>query len=282
MNKELKWELAIITACVFFAFVAIIAKKVSIHVDWVFITLFRYVAWIIIWFSLLKIKKQKFKINNKKIWFLRWLFWVIATIFWFVAIDITSSWRATLLNNTYPIFTAIFWFLLFNEKIRINNIISIILCFTWALFVFYDWSSYSLLWDIIALTSWALVWITIHYVKETTKSNSILVTFLSPCILWLALVPFTIHQVSNLDFHSLILLILLWILITIGQLLMTYWYKVLPATKWSIIMNAEILFVLVLSYYFVWEEFKFRFFIWIFIIVIWLMINRIKPKLSIW
>ncbi len=275
MSNETKSEITMSLACFFYAFTAVIVKYVSYSFTGLFISLFRFITGIFLGLIVLKITKQPFKIHNKKTWLLRGIFGSIAMGCYYTAIQITSSGRATLLFNTYPIFVALFGFLFFKEKISINNVFSLILCLCGAIVVFYDGSKYNIAGDFISLAGGILGGITVHYIKKSREKNHPVIVYMAVCFIGLLLFPFTINQAVNITFPLLLFLCLISIFSFIAQVLMTYGYKFISATKGSIIFFLQIILTILLSF-FIGEEFKLKFFIGIMLILLGLFINKKK------
>ena len=278
MNNELKWELALFTSSLFFAIAVVSVKYISHTFTWLFLIESRFIIAIIIWFIMLRLTKQKFIIIDKKTWILRGVIWCISMALFFTAISMTSSWRATALYYIYPIFTGIFWFLFFKEKIHLNNIISIILCISWIWFIFYDGSNYSTLGNIIWLLWWISCWLATHYIKLSSEKNNPIVVYLAVCFFGLVFLPFSAPQVVNLTIPLSFIVLLIWISGFIGKVLQTYALKHIKATVWSIMTYFTVPLVIILSYFIVDEEFKFKFFVWTVLIIFWLVINSSKGK----
>jgi drug/metabolite transporter (DMT)-like permease len=82
--------------------------------------------------------EKGFKIHDWKSWVLRGVFGSCSMVTCYWAIQITSSGRAVLLSNTYPLFVALYGFLFFHEKISWNRLAALVICFSGILLVFYD------------------------------------------------------------------------------------------------------------------------------------------------
>ena len=108
MNTETKGEISILSSCILFAGVAVLVKVVSAIHSAFFIASIRYVFGIIVGISLLLLLKKPIAIHGLKYWILRGMFGFLATSSFYIAIQMTSSGRATLLVNTYPAFVAIY------------------------------------------------------------------------------------------------------------------------------------------------------------------------------
>ena len=70
----------------------------------------------------------------------RGIWGAVSMICLYIAIKMTNSGRAILLNNTGPIFAGVFGFLFFKEKINIKIVLSLLLCIIGAILIFYDGS----------------------------------------------------------------------------------------------------------------------------------------------
>jgi len=273
MKKKIKGETAIFFSSLLYTITAVLIKSVSTKFDGFFISTIRFLIAIILGIAILKLKKMPFKVYDKKSWILRGVFGSTAMILYYVAIQITSSGRATLLFNTYPIFVAIFGYLFFKENITRKNIVSLVFCISGVLFVFYDGSHYYIWGDVLGLIGGLIAGIAIHYIKRSSEKNYPLIVYLSACFFGMVLFPFSIHQAVRLTLTSSILLFLIGTLSLSGQLAMTYGYRYVQATKGSIISYSAIPLTIFLSY-FIGEEFKTRFFIGIALILTGLLINR--------
>ena len=224
IDKELKWEAFLLISALLYAITAVLIKDYAWVLSSEITSLSRFVLWIIVWVILIKITRQDFYISNLKLWILRWILWALSMWIWFEAIQITSSWRATLLFNTYPIFIAIWWWLFFKEKITFWNILSLLLCITWVMFVFYDWSSYTLYWDVLALFGWILASINVMLIKWLVKKTNPMMIYLSPCFFWLVLLAFTFEEAGSLSFDLFMILAAIGVVVSLWNIIMNYYF----------------------------------------------------------
>lgn len=273
MKKELQAEIAILSSTFLFAATAILIKLISKNFGGIFIAFCRFLIGVVLVYIVFKITRENIHISDKKNLILRGLFGSIAMVLYYVNIQITSSGRATLLTYTYPIFVAIFGYLFFDEKIKTNTLISILLCFTGILLVFYDKSTYSMIGNIVGLFSGMTSGMAIHYIKRSREKNNPLIVYLSVCIFGLFVSIFSIGQATNITFRSLLLIVLMGTLVFLAQIMRGWGLKYVTATRGSIISILVVPLTIFFSY-FIGEEMKLKFFIGAVLIIIGLVINR--------
>ncbi len=272
-KKEFKGEITIIISNIFFAVSALFVKIVPDMFDGFFISFFRFVIGILLCVFFLIINKTYFKVYGKLFWTLRGLLGAGAMTLYFISIQITSSGRATLVTNIFPIFVVIFAFLFFKEKIYLSNIISILLCIIGLIFVFYDGSKYPIFGDLLALSAAILAGLSVIFIKKLRADNNSIIVYLPVCIFGLLLTSFSAKQVIHLNMQLVLLLIFIGIAAFLAQVFMTYGFKYVSSTKGSIITFSKIPMTIGLSL-FIGEEFKLKFIIGTVLIIAGLIINR--------
>ena len=172
IKKEARGELSILFSNIFFALTAIFVKIIPDTFSGVYISFFRFASGIIfVVFSIL-ITKSGFRITDKKTFILRGATGAFAMTLYFFAIKYTSSGRATLLTNTFPVFVALFGVLFFKEKIYLRNILSIIICVAGVFFVFYDGSHYPFIGDLLGIISAVFAGMALHFLKKMRNDNN--------------------------------------------------------------------------------------------------------------
>jgi len=273
-----KGELAIAFSALLFAINSILVKIISTNFSGSFISLLRFIIGIILGYFFLRFSHVPIKVYDKKSWTLRGLFGALGMITMYVSISMTSSGRATLLSNTYPIFVAIFGFLFFKESISIFSISSLVLCICGASFILWDGSHYAKLGDAIALISGITGGLAIIYLKKGSAVDHPIIIYLSTCIFGLILFPFTLNEWKNLTFQSFLLIVLNSTIAFIAQAFMTYGYRYTTAVKGSIISYFGIPLTLIFSYFFVGEVFKPKFFAGIILILAGLFLTIFNAK----
>ena len=275
MNDNLRGELTIFLSSIFFAIAAVFVKFINENLSSNFISFSRFLIGVIIALILIIIRKE-FKIYNKRLLVLRGITGMISMISYFLAIRMSSSGRATLLNTTYPIFVAIYGALFFKERVSKKERISIILCFVGVITVFYDGTNHNIYGDMLGLLSGITGAISIRLIKRLREKNNSIIIYLSACLFGLIATSFSAKEGSMVDLVSLILLIAVGATFFIAQILMNYGFKHVSSTKGSIITYAKVPLVLFFSYLFVSEEMNLKFMIGTIFIVAGLMINMKK------
>ncbi|MFN3410602.1 MAG: DMT family transporter [Exilispira sp.] len=276
-----KGELLLITSALLFAISSILVKFTSKYFSGIFISLFRFIIGLILGYFFLKFNKIPIKINDRKSWILRGIFGATGMITMYAGISLTSSGRATMLSNTYPVFVAFFGLLFFKEKISKISILSLILCLTGAVFIFWDNSNYSKFGDFISLLSGISGGMAINYLRKGVKLDNPAIIYLSTCIFGLILIPFTLNEWKNINFKNSLYLISIAIVAFIAQVMMTAGYKYVTATKGSIISYSGIPLTLILSHFIIDEIFKQKFFIGIILISTGLILTIYSDSIRI-
>jgi drug/metabolite transporter (DMT)-like permease len=235
MNKEALGEILILTSCILFSIMATLAKTVSASFSGTFIALFRFVSGITLGITLLVITSKPLRVNHKRSWILRGIFGSTSMILYFVAIRMTGSGRATLLGNTFPIFAALFGYLLFKESITTLQIVSLALCVLGVGLVFYDGSVVSMWGNLLGLSVGVVSGIAVHFIKKSTEADEPIIVYLATCLFGLVILPFTINEAINITPHSLLSLLLIGMLAFAVQILIGYGFRSVTATKASTI-----------------------------------------------
>jgi drug/metabolite transporter (DMT)-like permease len=237
-----------------------------------FIALFRFVTGIVLGAALLIATRQPFQIHHKKSWVLRGIFGSSSMVLYFVAIQMTGSGRATLLGNTFPVFAALFGFVIFGERSSAAQLISIALCLLGVGFVFYDGSATSVWSNSIALSVGVTRGMAVHFIKQSAEENHPIVVYLATCLFGLVILPFAMNEVTNITPVLLFLLLLIGILALAAQILLGYGFRSVSATKASVITYASIPLTVFFGYC-IGEALRPRFLLGTAIIIFGLLVN---------
>lgn len=275
MKKTHAAEFAILFSCAVFAFMSLAVKYVSAFYSGVFISWIRFTVGLVLVGVTLFLAERPFKIVDYKAWILRGVFGSLSMVACYWAIQLTSSGRAVLLTNTYPIFVVLYGALFFKERITKTSIVAVITCFLGVLFVFYDRSHYSFVGNGLALLSGIFGGFAVHFMKRARMSNSAISVYLSACIFgFIFSVPAAMKPPIGIYPRLIWILLGIGVLAFIGQIIMTTAYKYLTASRGSIIGFSETIFTIVFSYLWLGEEIKSRFIFGTCLIVLGLLINQ--------
>ena len=264
---------------ILFALNSVIVKIAAKNYSGMFISSIRFIIGIILTAAAVIYLKKGFRVNNKKAWILRGISGAVSMICYYIAINITSSGRATLLVNTYPLFVAVLGFLLFKEKISKSIIISLIFCTTGVFFVLYDGSNYNITGDLFALAGGIAAGFAVQYIKQGRERDNSFIIYLSPCIFGLVIFPFTFNEFSNLTVNGSVILFLIGLITFLAQLFMAYGYKEIQASKGSIIFYLETILAILFSL-FIDERLSIKFFIGLAFVILGLIINNYEKVLA--
>ena len=278
---ERKGDILLFLSSLIFAVVSLLVKLASTNTSGIFIASWRFIVGAVMTVFALKILKISIKIEKKSEWFLRGLFGSIAMVCFYLSIQHSSLSRAALLCNTSPVFVAIFGYLIFKEKLRLENIVSLLFCFTGVVVIFYERGSYSLMGDILGLLSGVFSGMAIHYVKRSSMRNHALLVYLSPCLFGLFFIPLTFSGYHDITVNNFLLVIIIGILTAIAQFFMTSGYRYVSATRGSILSYLQIPLTILLGAVFVQDPFPAGFLIGILLVSAGLLVNMIRLRSGI-
>jgi drug/metabolite transporter (DMT)-like permease len=262
-------------ASVLFALTSVFVKIAARTYSGLFISSVRFLLGIVFVSASLRFMKKGFRVHNKKAWIMRGISGATAMIAYYLAIHLTSSGRATLLVNTYPLFVAIIGSIIFKEKISRNTIISLIFCTAGVLFVLKDGSHYNIYGDLIALGSGIASGFAVHFVKKCRETDNSIVIYLSPCLFGLAMLPLTYGEFRNISPRGFVLLLCIGLLTFLAQFFMAYGYKEISASKGSVIFYLETALAILFSL-FINEKISQKFLVGLGLIIFGLIINNYK------
>jgi len=265
-------EISIVLSAAIFAVVAMFIKLVPSGFTGPFISMARFAIGIVLGLLYLKLTRTPFHVRHKPFWILRGFFGSVAMVLYFTAIQMTGSGRATLLLNTFPIFAALFGYIIFREAITGTQFISIILCVIGVIFVFYDGSSYSMLGNLVGLASGMGRGIAVHFIKRSVSRNNPVVVYLSACFWGMLILPVTASQIPQLSWASGILLLLIGTLAFAAQVLMTHGIRSVNTITASLLTYTTIPLTIVLGLL-IGEELRGKFFVGIIFIATGLIVN---------
>lgn len=236
-----------IASSAFFSLSAVLVKLVSSYFNSYFVSVVRFAIGIALGTAFLLITRKSFKVNDKKSWVIRGVAGSVSMVLFYLAIQMTSSARATLMNNLYVIFVALFGVFFFKERLKIVNVISIILCLAGATIIFYDGNKYSLLGDVIGILSGLIMGIAIHYTKRSSEKDHPIVVYMSACICGLGFTPLSSVHNTNPGIMPIIILLAIGVSSFLAQWFMTSGYNKISAVKGSLVSYLKIPFTVILG-----------------------------------
>ncbi len=247
MKNTVRAEISVVLSALLFAVTAILVKLLAGRYDGYFIALFRFLTGIALSAACIVLIKKSFRVHDKKLVIWRSFYGAIAMVTYYLAIQYSSSGRATLLNTTYPVFVLIFNALFFRIKVRWIQWASVAVCLAGVVLVFYDGSPYSILGDGLAVVSAVAAALAMHYMKMARDRNNSFVIYLSVCAAGLLGSFFSFPQFSALNWPDTLNLVLAGAIVFAAQILLTYGIKYMSAARGSILSFSKVVFTILLS-----------------------------------
>jgi len=233
-SEKLKGTALMVTACAFFCVMASLVKLVT-HVNAFKIGLWRFVVGMGLLGMAAMFGVIQLKFHNWRLLFVRGLLGGIGIVITYFAIINLGMSKGVVLVSTYPVFAYIFSITLLKEKPSVVSALSILTAFVGICFVaggnngvariFDGFGFYEILAVSVGLIGGVVI-VTIRKLHETDSSYAI---YFSQCAIgfWIAVLPSNI-QTSQVDLRDGLILLLIGVTATIGQLMMTQSYKHLP------------------------------------------------------
>ena len=162
MRSRFIGAVSIFLSCVLFACASTTVKYISSRYDGMSISLVRFVIGGILACVAIAVMRRGFHVTDFKSWALRGIFGAVSMGLFYAGIQLTSSGRATLLADTYPVFVAVFGFLFFGESIGPGRIAGVVLGIAGSVIVFYDGSPYPMAGNLLCAGSAVTGAIAVH------------------------------------------------------------------------------------------------------------------------
>ncbi len=223
-----------------FAAVAIFVSLLSDRFDGYFTSFSRFAVGLAFGFAQLRSLRRPFRIVKFKPWLGRGIFGAVSMTLFYISIALGTSGRASLFNNTFPIFVAIISIVLLKDVVRLNTIAALSLSFGGVALVLWDGSKVSPLADLAGLASGILAGASYHFNKAASRTEDPIVIYLGVCFVGLVLNVFSLPQLARLDLLSAALLVLAGLSAYFAQICITIGLRDIPTTEGSVHTFAKI------------------------------------------
>lgn len=241
MSDNSKGILLTLGSVVFFALMAVLVKAIP-NVSSYQTTFFRFAIGlgIIGILSLFGIINLKF--NDKKNLFWRGLVGGAAVYLFYLAILKLGVGKGSVYIYSYPIFATLFSMLILKEKVEPIKFVVISISFAGLVLLSLGGGKGSLdglgFYELIAIAGSVITGLAVVFVKKLHESDNSYAIFFSQCIVgfWMFLVPSGATQASG-NINELLLLVLVGVVATIGQLFMTEGYKYVNVATGSLLQS---------------------------------------------
>ncbi len=259
MSDNSKGIFLTLGSVVFFALMAVLVKAIP-NVSSYQTTFFRFAIGlgIIGILSLFGIVKLQF--NDKKNLFWRGLVGGIAVYLFYLAILKLGVGKGSVYIYSYPIFATLFSMLILKEKVERIKFVVIFISFAGLVLLSLGGGKDSLagmgIYELIAIAGSVITGLAVVFVKKLHDSDNSYAIFFSQCIVgfWLFLVPSGVTQAKG-NLSELLLLVLVGLVATIGQLCMTEGYRYVNVATGSLLQSLVPVFNLLSGWLIFHEQF---------------------------
>jgi len=241
MSDNSKGVLLTLGSVVFFALMAVLVKAIP-NVSSYQTTFFRFAigVGIIGVMSLFGIIHLKF--NDKIGLFWRGFVGGIAVYLFYLAILKLGVGKGSVYIYSYPIFATLFSMVILKEKVEPIKFVVIFISFAGLVLLSVGGGKESLaglgIYELIAIAGSVITGLAVVFVKKLHDSDNSYAIFFSQCIVgfWMFLIPSGTTQAKG-NLTELLLLVLVGVVATIGQLFMTEGYKYVNVATGSILQS---------------------------------------------
>lgn len=260
MSTNSKGVLLTLGSVVFFALMAVLVKAIP-NVSSYQTTFFRFAIGVGIIGILALFGVVKLTFNDRKGLFYRGFVGGIAVYLFYLAILKLGVGKGSVYIYSYPIFATIFSMIMLKEKVEPIKFVIIAVSFAGLILLSIGGGKGSLLgigiWELIAIAGSVTTGLAVVFVKKLHDSDNSMAIFFSQCIVgfWLFLVPSGATQAKG-DLTEILLLVLVGVVATIGQLFMTEGYKHVNVATGSMLQSLVPVFNLLSGWLIFKEKFS--------------------------
>jgi drug/metabolite transporter (DMT)-like permease len=201
------------------------------------------------------------KFNDKKNLFWRGLVGGAAVYLFYLAILKLGVGKGSVYIYSYPIFATLFSMIILKEKVEPIKFVLIFISFAGLVLLSVGGGKGSLdglgFYELIAISGSVITGLAVVFVKKLHDSDNSYAIFFSQCIVgfWMFLVPSGATQASG-NINELLLLVLVGVVATIGQLFMTEGYKYVNVATGSLLQSMVPVFNLLSGWLIFHEQFS--------------------------
>lgn len=225
----------LVSASLIFGIVPALIKLVNTELSAAEIMFFRSLIPFILIALFLLLRPHYFKVNNWPLVAFRGLIGSIAVFLYIIALNYTKAGMATLLNNTYPIFTVILAYPVLGEKVE-KRVLAPLLIAIYGIYLLFHPSLTQLnLGLALALISGIFSAFAIMSIRKLRENENPLMIFTSFVLFGFLLpAPFMLDNFIWPGPNAWLILLGIGLATLAGQLPMTYAYKFIKASEGSI------------------------------------------------
>lgn len=260
MSHNSKGIFLTLGSVVFFALMAVLVKAIP-NVSSYQTTFFRFAVGIGITGLLSLFGIIQLKFNDRKGLFWRGFVGGIAVYLFYLAILKLGVGKGSVYIYSYPIFATIFSMLILKEKVEPIKFVIIAISFAGLILLSVGDGMKSLagmgIYELVAIAGSITTGLAVVFVKKLHDSDNSYAIFFSQCIVgfYMFIIPSGATQAKG-DFVEILLLILVGIVATIGQLFMTEGYKYVNVATGSLLQSLVPVFNLLAGWFIFHEQYS--------------------------
>jgi drug/metabolite transporter (DMT)-like permease len=260
MSGNSKGILLTLGSVVFFALMAVLVKAIP-NVSSYQTTFFRFAIGLGIIGILSLFGVIHLKFNDRKNLFWRGFVGGAAVYLFYLAILKLGVGKGSVYIYSYPIFATLFSMLILKEKVEPIKFVVIFISFAGLVLLSVGGGKGSLdgmgFYELIAIAGSVITGLAVVFVKKLHDSDNSYAIFFSQCIVgfWMFLVPSGATQAEG-NMTELLLLVLVGVVATIGQLFMTEGYKYVNVATGSLLQSMVPVFNLFSGWLIFHEQFS--------------------------
>jgi len=259
MSDNSKGILLTLGSVVFFALMAVLVKAIP-HVSSYQTTFFRFAIGVGIMGVLSLFGIVNLKFNDKKNLFWRGLVGGVAVYLFYLAIIKLGVGKGSVYIYSYPIFATLFSMLILKEKVEPIKFIVIFISFAGLILLSLggkDGLGGMGIYELVAIAGSITTGLAVVFVKKLHDNDNSYAIFFSQCIVgfWMFLIPSGTTQAKG-NMTELLLLVLVGIVATIGQLFMTEGYRYVNVATGSLLQSMVPVFNLLSGWLIFHEQFS--------------------------
>jgi drug/metabolite transporter (DMT)-like permease len=260
-----------------FAATAICVGFLGGKFDGYFTSLCRFVVGAAFGLGQLALTKTPFRIKRFKPWLGRGIFGALGMVLYYLAIVAGSPGRASLLNNSYPVFIALIAIFILRSRVRLSTACGILLAFCGIALVLWDGSKSSLLGDVAGLLSGVLAAVSYLFNKEASRTEHPVVIYLGVCFAGIIGTVFSAGQFARIDPLSAGLLVLAGLGGYFAQIAITVGLRDIDAAEGSVHTFLKIPLTSLGGWLILSEPLTLRFFLGTALIFAGLFLDKLVP-----
>lgn len=231
-------------AGLFFAASDVVIKLISPGVAITEIAFFRFSVGVAVLLPIMAPRGISLRGDRTWVLLIRGVSGTLTFLFLLKSIALIPLANAMVLFYTFPVFAALFSFLLFHEPVRMREILLMAAGMT-GIYVLIDPGAHSLnRGDVFALLAGCLAGFTIVLIRKLRETNGAMIIYFYYCLVGAILCfPFFLRDFRAPDSGQFLFLITLGLLFLVAQLLMNHGFKYCKPSEGSMILMAELVFV---------------------------------------